>query len=179
MNKHENVQWRWKTVLRKYDRDIDLYRSAFGKEAGEIMFFAEALLISERTIEGNLLMTLGADQVIKGFSAGGTTLFNNANAFIGVGDSATAPAIGQTDLQASVNKLRQAMDATYPTHANGTNVIVYSATFGTGAANFAWNEWGVFNAGPTGGIMLNRVVASLGTKTSAASWQLQGTLTLS
>jgi hypothetical protein len=103
------------------------------------------------------------------------TPYNNANAYIGVGDSSTAFAASQTDLQASSNKLRKAMDTTYPTLA--ANVLTFRSTFGTAEANFAWNEWGVFN-GSSGGTMLNRKVESLGTKTSAQSWQITATITL-
>lgn len=97
------------------------------------------------------------------------TAFNNANAYIGVGDSTTVFNAAQTDLQAATNKLRKAMDSTYPTIA--TNVVTFRATFGTSDANFAWEEVAALNAS-TGGTMLNRVVSSLGTKTSAQSWQL-------
>jgi hypothetical protein len=45
-------------------------------------------------------------------------------------------------------------------------------------ANFAWQEWAVFNASSTGR-MLNRKVESLGTKTSSAAWTLTVTITLS
>lgn len=107
--------------------------------------------------------------------AAASTPFNNANSYIGVGDSTTAYAAGQTDLQASTNKLRKAMDATYPQLA--TNVITFRSTFGTSDANFAWQEWGVFNAA-SGGTMLNRKVESLGTKTSAQTWQFTVTLTV-
>lgn len=103
------------------------------------------------------------------------TPFNNANSYIGVGDSSTAYANTQTDLQAASNKLRKAMDATFPTTA--TNVLTYRSTFATTDANYAWQEWAVFNASSTG-TMLNRFVQSLGTKTSAQSWQLTATLTL-
>lgn len=104
-----------------------------------------------------------------------TTDFNSANAFMGVGDSSTAFAASQTDLQAATNKLRKAMDATYPTRS--ANQLTFRATFATGEANFTWNEWAVFNAS-NGGTMLNRKVEALGTKTSAQSWQLTTTLTL-
>jgi hypothetical protein len=103
------------------------------------------------------------------------TEFSNANAHLGVGDSATAFAATQTDLQAASNKFRKAMDATYPTRA--TNVLTFRATFATGDANFAWQEWAVFNAS-SAGTMFNRKVESLGTKTSAQSWQLTVTLTV-
>jgi len=102
------------------------------------------------------------------------TAFNNANSYIGVGDSTTAHAVGQTDLQAATNKLRKAMDATYPSGA--TNVITFRSTFATTDANYAWQEWGVFNAS-CAGTMMNRKVESLGTKTSAQSWQFTVTLT--
>ena len=103
------------------------------------------------------------------------TAFNAANSYIGVGDSSTAFAASQTDLQAATNKLRKAMEASYPTRA--TNVLTFRSLFGTSEANFAWNEWGVFNAAAAGA-MLNRKVEALGTKTSAQSWQLTVTLTL-
>lgn len=103
------------------------------------------------------------------------TLFNNANTYLGVGDSTTAFAATQTDLQAATNKLRKGMDSGYPQQAN--NVITFRSTFGTSEANFAWNERGTFNAS-SGGTMLNRKVESLGTKTSAQSWQLTDVITL-
>jgi hypothetical protein len=108
----------------------------------------------------------------------GLTTFNNANAYLGVGDSATAFATSQTDLQAATNKLRKAMDATFPTDPpSPANRLTFKSTFATADANWAWNEWSVFNAA-SGGTMLNRVVASLGTKTSAASWALTVTIDL-
>jgi hypothetical protein len=115
------------------------------------------------------LTDVGAIVVAKLLIGDTQTLFNNANARLGVGDSTTAFAKGQTDLQASTNKLRKAMDATYPQRTNG--VITFRATYGTSEANFAWQEWGTFNAASAGD-MLNRKVESLGTKTSAQSWQL-------
>ena len=113
---------------------------------------------------------------VASLSAGaGGTAFNNANSYIGVGDSTTAFAAAQTDLQAATNKFRKAMDATYPQVA--ANVLTYRSTFGTSEANFAWQEWGVFNAS-SAGTMMNRKVESLGTKTSSQTWQLTVTITL-
>lgn len=102
------------------------------------------------------------------------TAFNNANAYIGSGDSTTAFAASQTDLQAATNKMRKAMDATYPSLSG--NVATYRATFATSDANWAWQEWGIFNAS-TAGTMQLRKVESLGTKTSAQSWQVTATIT--
>lgn len=102
------------------------------------------------------------------------TIFDNANAYIGSGDSTTAFATSQTDLQASTNKLRKGMDASYPQRTG--LAVDFRASFGTSEANWAWQEWGVFNAASAGD-MLTRKVESLGTKTSAQSWQFTATLT--
>jgi hypothetical protein len=105
-------------------------------------------------------------------------LYDNTNAYLGVGDSTTAFANTQTDLVAATNRLKKGMEATYPTIA--ANVLTFRSLFGTGDANFAWQEWGVFNAGPAfaTGTMMSRKVESLGTKTSAQSWQLTATITI-
>ena len=95
--------------------------------------------------------------------------------YLAVGDSTTAFAATQTDLQASTNKLRKAMDASYPTRSSGT--LTFRSTFNTSEANFAWNEWGVFDAAASG-TMYGRKVESLGTKTSAQTWQLTATITV-
>ena len=102
------------------------------------------------------------------------TFFNNTNTYLAVGDSTTAFAASQTDLQATTNKLRKKVDAAYPTRDN--NSLTFKATFNTTDANWNWNEWGIFN-GSTGGTMLNRKVENLGTKTSAATWVFTVTLT--
>lgn len=107
---------------------------------------------------------------------GPPTFFDNSNSYIGVGDSATAFVAAQTDLQAASNKLRNAMEATYPSQPTA-NQLAFRSLFATGDANFTWAEWGVFNAAAAG-IMLQRKVEALGTKTSAQSWQITATLTV-
>lgn len=103
------------------------------------------------------------------------TPFNNANAYLGVGDSSTAHSTAQTNL-VGTNKTRKAMDSTYPSRAAA--VVTFRSTFGTADANHAWSEWGVFNHASAGQMML-REVESLGTKTSSATWQLTVALTFS
>jgi hypothetical protein len=120
------------------------------------------------------LTTAGRDFMVASTHTAAATPFNNANTYIGVGDSATAFAAGQTDLQAGANKFRKIMDATYPSVAS--NVVTYRATFATSEANYAWNEWGVFNAS-SAGTMLSRKQEALGTKTSAQTWVFTVTLT--
>jgi hypothetical protein len=98
--------------------------------------------------------------------------YTNALAALGVGDSNTAFALTQTNLQGLIvttDRIRKGMDATFPSRA--ANVVTFRATFATTEANFVWNEWGIFNNVTDAlGTMLNRAVSNLGTKTSAASW---------
>lgn len=101
------------------------------------------------------------------------TAFNNANARLGVGDSTTAWSAAHTDL-IGTNKFRKAMDASFPTD-NGSGTLTFKATFATTEANFAWSEFGTFNAG-SGGTMLQRKVQALGTKPSSEQWVLTVTV---
>jgi hypothetical protein len=122
-----------------------------------------------------MALTTAARNAIAGLIIGTGTNFATANAKIGVGDSTTAFAVAQTDLQAATNKLRKAVDAGYPTIS--TNVLTFQATFGAAEANFAWQEWGIFNAA-SAGTMLNRVVENNGTKLSGQTWVFQVSLTI-
>jgi len=103
-----------------------------------------------------------------------TPRFDSSNAYIGVGNGTAAFSPTQTDLQGT-SKFRKPMDPGYPTVTG--NVMTFKATFNPSEANFAWNEWGVFNAA-TGGTMLNRKVASLGTKDNTQTWVLTVQITL-
>jgi len=107
------------------------------------------------------------------------TLFNAANAYVGVGSSSATFSATHTQLLGQmVTGGRRGMEQNYPT-ASG-NTMTFRALFTTGDANDQpWWEWGVFNAA-TNGTMMNRKAetSSLGTKTSAQSWQMTVTLTV-
>jgi hypothetical protein len=185
--------WRCKTLLECYKGDVDyevkgpgllVPRSAVG---GDILTPYEV-----KEIEGNVLTIGGASVQWQTLIGNGTTtadqeltFFSNARAAIGVGDSSTAAADTQTELQAATNHLRKAMDATYPLHTDsdssaGAKSVAFRSTFGTSDANWAWQEWIIKNSVTAGatGRTLNRKVESLGTKTSAATWVLTITLSL-
>lgn len=115
----------------------------------------------------NLVTNVGGALALSLLIGGAGQAFNNANAYIGIGDSATAAAVGQTDLQASTNKLRKAMDATFPSISG--QVATFKSTFGTGDANYQWNEIGLFNASSSGSMFSRQVISSPFTKTSALS----------
>lgn len=106
---------------------------------------------------------------------GSVTKFDATNAHIGVGNGTTAFAVTQTDLTGA-SKLRKKVDAGYPVQdplgVGDNQKIRFQATFGPADANWTWSEWGIFNAS-TGGVMHNREVENIGTKTSAATWVFQ------
>ena len=106
---------------------------------------------------------------------GTTTLYNNANARLGVGSDATAADPSQTDL-IDATPTWKAMDATYPQRA--TQVAEWRSTFGTADANEAWNEFAVDN-GAVAHKLLNRKVEAKGTKVSGETWTLSLKITFS
>jgi hypothetical protein len=184
-NGHDIQAWRCHTRVDKYLGELEYMPD----ESGLLVPVAQPYEVLEK--DGNLLVIGGASVQWQTLIGNGTgtasqalTFFNNANAAIGVGDSTTAAADTQTDLSAATNKVRKAMDATYPLHTDttgtaGSKSITFRSTFATGDANWAWQEWGIFNSPIAAtGRMLNRKVESLGTKTSAATWVLTITLSL-
>src|SRR5687767_8272372 len=73
-----------------FDPDMGVGSDLLRKHAGG----PERVLV----VEGNLLLNEGIQRLLDlGIAAGGTA-FNNANAFIGVGDTNTAAAATQTEL---------------------------------------------------------------------------------
>jgi hypothetical protein len=180
------IRWRAVWSVHKFDDPTGEIGRAL-QAGADLAAFMPAEVIAH---EGNLLMYGGASCLWQCLIGNGTTTagqaltyFNNAQAAIGVGDSTTAAAATQTNLQAATNKLRKAMDATYPQHTDATTsgaaTITFRSTFATGDANFAWAEWGTFNSATDAtGRMLQRKVEALGTKTSSATWTFTVSLSL-
>lgn len=196
-NAADKQYWHCQTKVERYEGDIGYEVKGPGLLVPRSINAGKIVTPYDVTYtEGNLLVTGGASIQWETLIGNGVTTqgaatgyYSNANAFISVGDSTTAEATTQTELQAVTNRKRVGMDATYPIHADSTSVvgaksITFRSTFATADANYAWQEWGIFNGpgtgGPptTGGRMLNRKVESLGTKTSAATWVLTITLSL-
>ena len=117
----------------------------------------------------NLIVNVGKDAVMKrlGNMTGGGYAEN-----IGVGDSTTAAASGQTDLQASSNK-------TYKTIAGGDYVytrptLFVSVDYGYSEANYTWNEVGLKD---NNSVLIARQVdssplAKTTSKRAIVEWQL-------
>lgn len=184
---HDPLKWKAVWSIHKFDDADGQIGSAL--QAGAPIEAFEGLANSIERHEGNLLMYGGISCLWQCLIGNGTTTagqsltyFSNAQAAIGVGDSSTAEAATQTDLQAATNKLRVAQDATYPLHTDATTsgaaTITFRSTFTSGQANWVWAEWGVFNSATAGtGRMLNRKVQANGTK-STGTWVLTVTLSI-
>ncbi|MEU6580682.1 hypothetical protein [Nocardia sp. NPDC046763] len=130
----------------------------------------------------NQLVTVGLNLLTQLFEGAGGNAFNHSNAIVGVGSSSTAWTAADVHLGgdgSSASAYYQQADTGYPTQSNG--VITCYCTFGSGNANFAWNEWcladgtsitggSTLSTVATGVVMINHKIASLGTKSSGASW---------
>ena len=92
-------------------------------------------------ISANLLLNEGIQRALDLVIAAGGTAYNNANAYIGVGDTSTAEAASQTELQATqnaANRFYKAMNATYPIRT--AQSVDWQSDFTTSEANFAWSD---------------------------------------
>lgn len=138
-------------------------------------------------IPGNLLLNEGIQRLEDLLIVAGGTGYNNANAYIGVGDTNTAEAATQTELQATqnaANRFYKAMNGSYPQRSSQT--VSWQSDFTSTEANFAWAEWTVAAGATTasgsgflvGTTNLNRKVASLGTK-ATGTWTFTGQITIS
>jgi hypothetical protein len=127
--------------------------------------------------KGNLLLNEGIAVMHNLMFSTGGTKWDNTNARIGVGDDNTAADPTDTGLQAAVNKLWKAMEATYPTYA--AQVTTFRSVFGSSEANYAWEEFTVVNAADDTGDNLNRKVEAEGTKTAGQTWTVDLAITWS
>lgn len=100
--------------------------------------------------------------------AGEGPFYDATTGYMGVGDSTDAFDAADTDLQASTNKVRVAVDGA--PDVTGA-VVTWIATFTAGVGTFAWEEVAMFNHASAGDMLL-RKVESLGTKSAGAVWVL-------
>jgi hypothetical protein len=128
-------------------------------------------------VDGNLLLNEGITALLNLLTGGAETVFSNANAYLGVGDSNTAESASQTGLQASTNKVYKAMESGYPQIAGQT--VTFRSVFGSSDANFAWREMTVASGSSDSADNLNRKVSDQGTKASGQTWTLDLTITFS
>ena len=117
----------------------------------------------------NLIVDVGKDALLKLIAnmAGGGYVTT-----IGVGDSTTAAAVGQTDLQASSNKTFKTVAGADKVYTRPT--LFLSVDFGYSEANYTWNEIGLKD---NNSVLLARQVdasplAKTSSKRAIVEWQL-------
>lgn len=197
--KHDGIKWSPYAHVAKYDVEVVRELTEYLGYEPKAADYARLSIIpnDEAEAHGNLLTTAGLQRITNLIiGAGGQAFASTATAAVGVGSTATAAGVGNTTLLAdgtaengTVGCRYQAVDST-PTAVNG--VITAVSTFASGFGNFAWQEWcwaaitggltaanNLAGVGTTSEQMLNRKVASLGTKVSGASWVFTTTVTLS
>lgn len=191
MTRHDSIRWQPRIMVEKFSQDATEW---VARESGLLAPSADLIASYGITpdevveVEGNLLTTAGLTRLTALLIASGSPqAVTNTSARIGVGNSSTGEAVGQTDLQAaagSSNRQFKVMDATYPQVSAG--VVTLKSSFATGEANFTWAEWGVdikttppaTDGTTVNECLLNRKVAALGTK-ATGTWALTVTLTFS
>lgn len=194
----ETVRWTAHGKVEKFDLDaIELARKVFklGPDVHPTgaQLQAVATPYETRHVHGNLLTRLGRKRLIDRLvGTASNQALDATHTRIGVGNGNTAAADTDTDLAAASgagNRQFELVDSV-PTVGSGASSGVFTAiaTFETGDANFAWEEWGVdggtadgttvTSEGNTTPGLCNRKVQSLGTKTSAAAWVFTITVTI-
>lgn len=177
----EQTEW----TLRKADRDATAYLREGRNVSIRPETFERYGVKPDVWTQHNVNNILQAGWVALLGSIAGTSITTKWSASvgrIGVGDSSTAVAYTQTDLQAASNKYYQLISGV-PTISTGSSpaTLVFAATFGTGVANYAWNEFitdegTASNTGPVVAVCLNRGVATMGTKASGQTWTATETI---
>lgn len=124
----------------------------------------------------NLLLNEGITEMLTIIASSSGTKWDNANAYLGVGDGTTAESASQTGLQGT-NKFYKRMYTGFP-QISGQRVTWMSQFTGT-EANFNWREFTVANGNSDSAKNLNRKVSNQGTKASGQIWELTLQMTFS
>src|SRR3990170_3596910 len=169
----DKLGWKAKWRIHKFSDVDDKIASALhgGLATTEALWLYKEAFLSAEEWDANIALNEGLQELIDIICGIGTpAAWSNTNARLGVGDSNVAEAATQTGLQAATNKTFKAMEAPYPQRSGQS--AEWRATFGSGDANFAWEEYTVVNSADDSGKNLNRKTSSKGTKASGESWVL-------
>jgi len=180
--KIDDFRWTPTALVSKYDADqVDYVRRVTGMDepdGNELSTLCKPYESIE--VEGNLLTTAGLTRITGLIIGTLSTTLDSTRVRLGVGDSSTAAAVGDTDL--GTNDYYRVMDATYPQASAG--VLTFQSSFGSSDGNFAWQCWGLdvgtatVSSSASVATLVNRKVSSLGTK-SSGTWVLTVTVTFS
>ena len=120
------------------------------------------------------LMHLGRNNIAALVSGGGSA-YDSTGATLHV-SSATDTGLSATSTGVGGTPFVSTMESGYPILS--TNQVSFRGVASTAQANHEWNTWGIEGTTSTGGsVLLNKQYESLGTKTSAQSWQFTADIT--
>lgn len=133
------------------------------------------------------LVRRGRDNIAKLIVSTGTMRpWSATGAMFAVGNSTAAHTAASSWLLGAATTMK-AMNSGWPVYISGLDsaggtIYEWQATFQTSEAAITWNEWGILNATSTGDgamCMLNRKQEdpALGTKSTAAIWQVSAQIT--
>ena len=164
--------WNPNWAVHKFHEHRDRVYKAAHLEGLPIRYLRENFeLMGVLKSSGNVLLDEGINELMALLAGTGATKFDHDNAFMGVGDDATAADHEQTGLLGAANagahKLYVAMDASYPTYGTAQKAA-WRSTFGADDAKFHWQEITVANGNSDAAKNLNRKVQDMGTKPSEA-----------
>ena len=121
------------------------------------------------------LMHLGRNN-LAALATGAGKSYDSTGAILQV-SSATSTTYTATSTSVAGTPVATTMESGYPILS--TNQMTFRGVASTEQANFQWECWGVTNSTATGaGDLLNRAQETLGTKTSAQSWQFTADISL-
>lgn len=190
-----DVPWNTVAVIEKYrPEDIDVWtekrRTARGvrglvRRRARVTCSkpkAGARPFQVKTSLHNLLLNAGIQRMEDKFIGAAGQVYDATHSRIGSGNSSTAAAATQTDLQAAAGSGNRQFKLVSSGPTRSTQTVTWVATFASGEAQFVWNEWGIDEGTADGttvaATMLNRKVANPGTK-GAAVWVFTVTITIS
>lgn len=128
---------------------------------------------NESIFEGNVLLNEGINDVLLPLLTGvgdTPTIYDEANAYIGVGSSTADPEDAtKTGLTTVLDY--QGMDTGYP--QIGTQKVTWRSIFGADDGNGDWREFTVSNADDNTGNNFNRKVDDQGTKVEGQVWTIE------
>lgn len=134
---------------------------------------------------GNLITNAGWTRLMNLLTnQGGTQAYDATHTRIGAGNSNTAEAYTDTDLNASAGSSNRWFQLVSGAGSLGTRTLAWSATFGSSDGNFAWNEFGIDQGTSSGNtvtapLLNHKAGIAQGTKASGQTWTATATLTFS
>lgn len=158
----EHSQWRVEWRVEKW---LDTAKKIAGFAPDEVCIDTQ-----------NIILDVGANEIMKVLAGTGGTPYDASNAYIYVGTDSSRESADQTGLIATgVNRAYAAMDIGYPVVTGRQGV--WRASFGDTSANFNWQEFSLVNGTGANAVAMNRKVQNLGTK-ATGTWSLQLTVSI-